>query len=414
LKELQKNKNTVGGWGWWNKSETVSWISNYVVSVLLDAEDAGYRTGLTRRLYIEREEESLKRSLASLDVLWNKDKLNMAKEGLFNALVFLNRLDPKTDYKHYFLAIDGKLKSKSTKDILLKYLLMAKLGIADAHAADTVLKYASKTILGGMYWTSGGVSDKNERIFLNPTETYTENTLLAYAVLRTIGGHESDLELIRNYFFAQKQRGNWSNIYESSRIIRSILPDLLKEGETFQSPVAIVNDKRITAFPYTQTFAPTEQIRVRKEGTGPLFLTAYQNFWNANPTLEKDKGLTVSTRFKNEKGTVTTLKEGKPIKIEVTVSLTGEAEYVQLEVPIPAGCTYESKSPGYYRNEAHREHFKDRVVIFCPKLNKGSHIFEIELLPRYTGVYTVNPAKAELMYFPVFYGNEKIDEIVVE
>ncbi len=414
LKELQKNKNTVGGWGWWNKSETVSWISNYVVSVLLDAEDAGYRTGLTRRLYIEREEESLKRSLASLDVLWNKDKLNMAKEGLFNALVFLNRLDPKTDYKHYFLAIDGKLKSKSTKDILLKYLLMAKLGIADAHAADTVLKYASKTILGGMYWTSGGVSDKNERIFLNPTETHTENTLLAYAVLKTIGGHESDLELIRNYFFAQKQRGNWSNIYESSRIIRSILPDLLKEGETFQAPVAIVNDKRITAFPYTQTFAPTEQIRVRKEGTGPLFLTAYQNFWNANPTLEKDKGLTVSTRFKNEKGTVTTLKEGKPIKIEVTVSLTGEAEYVQLEVPLPAGCTYESKSPGYYRNEAHREHFKDRVVIFCPKLNKGSHIFEIELLPRYTGVYTVNPAKAELMYFPVFYGNEKMNEIVVE
>ncbi|AIM37029.1 hypothetical protein KO02_10240 [Sphingobacterium sp. ML3W] len=414
LKELQKNKNAVGGWGWWNKGETVTWISNYVVSVLLDAEDAGYRTDLTRKLYIEREEESLKRSLASLDVLWNKDKLNMAKEGLFNSLVFLNRLDPNTDYKNYFLAIDGKLKSKSTKDMLLKYLLMAKLGVTDAHAADTVLKYASKTILGGMYWTARKASDKNERVFLNPTETHTENTLLAYEVLKTIGGHEPDLELIRNYFFAQKQQGNWNNIYESSRIIRSILPDLLKEGETFEAPVAIVNAKRITEFPYTQKFAPNEQIRVRKEGTGPLFLTAYQNFWNANPALEKDKGLTVSTRFKDGNGTVTTLKEGQPIKVEVTVSLTGEAEYIQLEVPIPAGCTYESKSPGYYRNEAHREHFKDRVVIFCPKLSKGTHTFEVELLPRYTGVYTVNPAKAELMYFPVFYGNEKMNEIVVE
>ena len=188
----------------------------------------------------------------------------------------------------------------------------------------------------------------------------------------------------------------------------------MKEGETFQSPVAIVNDKRINSFPYTQKFVATEQIRVRKEGTGPLFLTAYQNFWNANPALEKDKGLTVSTRFKDANGTVTTLKEGKPIKIEVTVLLSGEAEYIQLEVPIPAGCTYESKSPGYYRNEAHREHFKDRVVIFCPKLNKGAHSFEIELLPRYTGVYTVNPAKAELMYFPIFYCNEKMNEIVVE
>jgi TonB-dependent SusC/RagA subfamily outer membrane receptor len=414
LKELQKNKNATGGWGWWNKSETVSWISNYVLGVLLDAEDAGYQTTLVRKQYIEREEDGLKNSLASLDVLWNKDKLSIAQEGLFSSLLFLNRLDPKTDYKNYFFAIDGKLKSKSTKDILLKYLLMAKMGIADAHAADTVLKYASKTILGGMYWSSRQVSDNKERIFMNPTETHTENTLLAYAALKTMGGRESDLELIRNYFFAQKQQGNWSNIYESSRIIRSILPDLLKEGETFQAPVAIVNGNRIATFPYTQTFAPTEQISVRKEGTGPLFVTAYQNFWNANPTIQKDKGLSISTRFKDANGTVTTLKEGKPIKIEVTVALTGEAEYIQLEVPIPAGCTYETKSNGYYRKEAHREHFKDRVVIFFPKLNEGSHTFEIELLPRYTGAYTLNPAKAELMYFPIFYGHEKLKEIVVE
>ena len=39
---------------------------------------------------------------------------------------------------------------------------------------------------------------------MNPTETHTENTLLAYAALKTMGGRESDLELIRNYFFAQK------------------------------------------------------------------------------------------------------------------------------------------------------------------------------------------------------------------
>ncbi|ULT29022.1 hypothetical protein KUH03_29600 [Sphingobacterium sp. E70] len=73
-----------------------------------------------------------------------------------------------------------------------------------------------------------------------------------------------------------------------------------------------------------------------------------------------------------------------------------------MEVPIPAGCSYESKLNGYYWKEAHREHFKDRVVIFCNKLSKGAHLFEIDLLPRYTGTYTLNPAKAELMYFPVF------------
>jgi hypothetical protein len=35
------------------------------------------------------------------------------------------------------------------------------------------------------------------------------------------------------------------------------------------------------------------------------------------------------------------------------------------------------------------------------------------LLPRYTGVYTLNPAKAEMMYFPVFAGREAIKKVVI-
>lgn len=414
LKELQKNKNANQGWAWWNKSETVTWISNYVIGVLLDAREAGYQVEIDTESYAEREKALLKSSLASLDFLLDKDQLHGAKENLFSSLLYLLRLDPKTDYKDYFFEIDTKLKSKTIKDKLLKYLLISKLGLKDSHAADTILKYASKTILGGLYWTSGTTTDQKGRFFMRPTETNTENTLLAYHVLRSIGGHDSDLENIRNYFFAQRQQNQWYNIYESSRIIRSILPDLLKEGESFQAPVMVINGKRITTFPYTQSFKSDEQIKVRKEGTGPGFVTAYQHFWNPDPAVEKEKGLAVTTRFKDNGATVAALKEGKPVKLEASVTLTGEAEYVQIEVPIPAGCSYETKTNGYYRIEAHREHFKDRVVIFCNKLGKGTHTFEIELLPRYTGTYTVNPAKAELMYFPTYYGNEKMKEIVVE
>jgi hypothetical protein len=414
LKELQKNKNSNQGWGWWNRSETVAWISNYVIEVLLDAREAGYEVQIDTEIYADREKSMLKSSLASLDLLLDKDKLYGAKENLFNSLMFLVRLDPKTDYKDYFFQIDTKLKSKTIKDKLLKYLLISKLGIADEHAADTVLKYASNTLLGGLYWTSATPTNQDGRLFMRPTETNTENTLLAYRLLKSIGGHESDLENIRNYFFAQRQHNQWSNIYESSRIIRRILPDLLDEGKSFQPPVVVVNGKRITTFPYTEAFKPDEQIKVRKEGTGPAFVTAYQNFWNPNPTIEKEKGLSIETRFKDNGAIIATLKEGKPIKLEAKVTLAGEAEYVQIEVPIPAGCSYESKANGYYGKEVHREHFKDRVVIFCSKLGKGTHTFEIELLPRYTGIYTVNPAKAELMYFPTFYGNEKMKTVVVE
>jgi uncharacterized protein YfaS (alpha-2-macroglobulin family) len=47
------------------------------------------------------------------------------------------------------------------------------------------------------------------------------------------------------------------------------------------------------------------------------------------------------------------------------------------------------------------------------KMDKGVYTFEIELEPRYTGNYQLNPAKAELMYFPVFYGRNEMKKTVV-
>jgi hypothetical protein len=34
-------------------------------------------------------------------------------------------------------------------------------------------------------------------------------------------------------------------------------------------------------------------------------------------------------------------------------------------------------------------------------------------MPRYSGKYTLNPAKAEQMYFPVFYGREGMKKVVL-
>jgi hypothetical protein len=51
---------------------------------------------------------------------------------------------------------------------------------------------------------------------------------------------------------------------------------------------------------------------------------------------------------------------------------------------------------------------------FCERLGPGTHRFEVELLPRYTGHFTLNPAKVELMYFPVFQANEVGRSVRVE
>jgi hypothetical protein len=268
-------------------------------------------------------------------------------------------------------------------------------------------------MLGSMFWGTAQ-EDIRSFAFRLPATGNIENTLTAYFILKHLGGHEKDLEKIRNYFFECRHDGSWLNTYYTSRIIETIMPDMLL-SDANPSEVSIqINDRKVTTFPCTEKISAGQPVQIKKEGTLPLFVTVYQQDWNPHPEPESSKGFTVQTRFTHSRDTVSTLVAGKTATLEVVVTLDADADYVQIEVPIPAGCSYESKPAGLYGEEAHREHFKEKVAIFCNRLSKGEHRFSIELIPRFSGKYTLNPAKAELMYFPTFYGNEKVKTIITE
>jgi hypothetical protein len=48
----------------------------------------------------------------------------------------------------------------------------------------------------------------------------------------------------------------------------------------------------------------------------------------------------------------------------------------------------------------HKEFLKNKAVFFAEKLAKSKHNYELKLEPRYTGVYTLNPAKSRVDVFP--------------
>lgn len=106
------------------------------------------------------------------------------------------------------------------------------------------------------------------------------------------------------------------------------------------------------------------------------------------------------------------LVAGVPVTLTVTLQVKQEgAQYVMLEVPVPAGCSYASKPVNFSRSEVYREYFKEKTVIFSEKLPVGTYQFTVPLLPRFTGKYTLNPVKVELMYFPVVNANNAGREI---
>jgi uncharacterized protein YfaS (alpha-2-macroglobulin family) len=131
----------------------------------------------------------------------------------------------------------------------------------------------------------------------------------------------------------------------------------------------------------------------------PLIYSDYQ--LKRVTTEHTGEGFKIETHLKDS------LIAGEQSTLLVTLQVKqANAEHVMIEIPIPAGCSYASKNTSrYYNYETHREYFKDRVVIFCEKLPIGDYGYTIDLLPRFNGNYHLNPAKVEMMYFPVIYSN---------
>lgn len=152
---------------------------------------------------------------------------------------------------------------------------------------------------------------------------------------------------------------------------------------------------------------------IHKTGVAPVYFTWYYNKWDTSNT-NLGKNFKIRSHFELKQKTIDHLPAGEPITMKVNVQVDKSAEYVMLEIPIPAGCSYQSKPQPYYNHEIHREYFENKVSIFCDALPKGNYTFNVELLPRYQGKYTLNPAKAELMYFPVFYGREMIKKVEIK
>jgi len=91
-----------------------------------------------------------------------------------------------------------------------------------------------------------------------------------------------------------------------------------------------------------------------------------------------------------------------------------DADYVKIEIPVPAGCSYGPKVFRETRWETHREYRRDRVVIYCEKLPAGKYSFSVPLETRYAGRYHVNPAQVEMMYIPSFNGVGTSMEVTIE
>jgi uncharacterized protein YfaS (alpha-2-macroglobulin family) len=273
---------------------------------------------------------------------------------------------------------------------------------------DTLSKFSKKTMMGNLYFSD----ITTQRNLLNND---IQNTILVYKIFKYDSiKHNDKLAQMRQYFLERRNQGYWSNTYESARIVETILPDILVgKSEISKSRLSISGslNQEILDFPFETKLASTDSITISKTGDYPVYLTAHQSYWNHHPETTKEE-FEITSSFENLDAAMN-LTAGKEVKLIVDLIVKKDAEYVMIEIPVPAGCSYASKETNF-QHEAHREYFKEQTSIFCEYLKAGSYRFEIKLLPRFSGSYNLNPAKAELMYFPVFYGNNQVKKVVIK
>jgi len=387
IKKLNATQKSQGTWGWWQDGDEEIWISLHVIEALLLSEKEGYQVKLNkdkiynylRRQLVDQQDYSKLKVVELIQLLNNKE---VTKDWL--------KAIEKSKTLHYVPTLYDKLSLMQ-----MKQAAGLKVNI------DSLLKIKKNTMFGNSYW------GENKAGFW---DNHIQNTLLAYKILKASGSQQQEQQKIINYFLEQRRDGKWRNTYESSLILETILPELLKKNADKKSAELLLNGKAVKQFPYQQDLDQNDQLSLQKKGEMPIYFTAYQQFQNVNPK-KVDKEFVVRTSIAQKGKSGQALKAGEVATLKIEVDVKADADYVMIEVPIPAGCSYENKAKGYWGLETHREYFKEKTSIFCTKLKQGKYTFEIALMPRYNGQYTLNPAKAEMMYFPVFFGREDLKSI---
>ena len=386
LEKLQKGQQFNGSWGWWQEGSANSPITNYVIRALLPLRkdpliETHIRNGL---LYLQNNLREFKR------------------ESLLNALYTMSEAGHLMEYKQYLDKL--KFDSLSLHEQWMFIRIKQHQNMDHERELKTVMDKKIETMLGGLHWGSDSYSWENNNM---------ATTALAFRVLQKEEKNKELLNSIIQFFLEKRSAGRWRNTVESAVTLETILPTILEIRSDFAKNARLsINNVSTDKFPFSQTLANDGRpISISKSGGGLMYFTAWQKVFNVQPEPVTDK-FKITTWFEKNGKTETFLKAGEKIKMKVRIEVLREAEYVQIEIPIPAGCTYAEKKQDEWR--MHKEFNKNKLVMFAEKMNKGTEVIEIELEPRYTGNYNLNPAKAELMYFPVFYGRNEMKEVEIK
>lgn len=386
VKRLTNNQNAEGGWGWWNRSGTSTWISKHVREALVMAGEAGFPPN------------SVLKDIQDKDLRVFDLETDTIPAYLLGHLEYLHLLDKKIDYARYLEVIKNTNKLSFAQQ-LQWWHLSQDLGLEiDLSALED---YLQKDAFGNTFFAK-----KTPDFYpWRPTQSTIQNTLTAIELMHRDSSRSDLVSTSIDYLL--KQRFYW-NTYDRARFLKVISPIIAQEMNGLETPQVRINGVEAKDYPFKEGLDQRDSLRIEKSGPVPLYLSLSQDYYQEDPEPKTDL-FTVRTSFKDS---VQYLSAGDPTELLITLDVHQEADYVWVKVPIPAACSYNGK-PGAPYPANHVEYYKDHAIYYFDQLAVGKYRMSIPLQPRYTGNYQLNPAQAALMYFPVLSGNNAAKRVKV-
>ncbi len=373
VKELTKNQQEDGSWGWWPNTRSNLWMTCYIVEALQKAKEQGFDNEA-----VQNAQRYIVRFYGGANDEYNNVLVT-------NTLLNTNA-DVSLDETHNSLSGYKSTEARITV-ARLSYLLKQDSTFAELQ------KLKNTDILGNTYW---GVDS------MNFGSVHLQNTCNVYGLLKNT--NPTLAKSTEKYLWNRVYAMDRNNTYEAIWLAETLFDE---EEKVVKNELCTISDgtgsRTINYF--QKTAISGASVKISNPNNEKVYAIVANEKWVTNPA-KRDSIISITTSYTDK------ITANNPAEVQVKVSSKKAMGYVQLSIPIPAGCSYMGEQQIY--NATHSEFYKDRVNIYVENLASGEHTFSFKLLPKYEGDYNINPASVELMYFPVINGNNELKKVVIE
>jgi hypothetical protein len=463
LERLYQFQHDDGGWGWWETDRTHPFMTAYVVAGLALARDAGYTIDEDR---LERGRESLVRQIhenpravadARAFLIYALETSLKPAMPLPQALLETQKaLTGPASYKMQQRqqensdetpALDSHLidnvaqagSKLSPYGVALLALAFARMN--DPRAPDFARRLEQSAKLEGPYasWSSA-----REPLLDFSSDNSFEATAYAVKALSVLDPKSDLLPKAARWLIDRRSDGYyWISTEQTASALFGLIDYLKVSGElkpNYKLAVSVngqkVAERQVTEkdvqnpLPITVAASAASlhpganQVKITRTGPGVLYWSAFASYFKRepNPSPTGATALNILRAYyklapENNAGHIVyseqpvqgPLQSGDVMEVRLTVSATGDEQYLEIEDPIPAGFEFVEQENLYELKQrpswwdfyyTQREFHDDRAALFSTTFRRGQGQFHYMLKAVEPGAYQANPARVLPMYEP--------------